>query len=390
MRFTKMHGIGNDYVYVNGFAETVADPSALAQKISDRHFGVGSDGLILILPSTKADVRMRMFNADGSEAEMCGNGIRCVAKYAYDHKLTDKNPMRVETGNGVLSLQLKIDAGKVQQATVNMGQPILELADIPVDREKVVSATGEHRYRLMLMQSNDSVEATFVSMGNPHAVIYVDDVAKIDLNRLGPMIENHPGFPRRINAHFVRVISPSEVIMRTWERGSGITLACGTGACAVAVAGVRTGMSLRNILAHLPGGDLSLEWRESDNNVYMTGPATEVFEGTWAGNAELCMQNAGRKQSMQAEPTTACCKQHGRYSSSFRHSNFVIRHSFEASNFVIRIYHYTIIPLSASACCWAFIAFHSSGVNIASRAFKPLQSPIMRVAQRGKRSNLVA
>jgi diaminopimelate epimerase len=282
MRFTKMHGIGNDYVYVNGFTEHVADPPALARVISDRHFGVGSDGLILVLPSTKADVRMRMFNADGSEAEMCGNGIRCVAKYAYDHKLTDKNPMRVETGNGVLSLQLKVDAGKVQQATVNMGQPILNLADIPVDREKVVSAKGEHRYRLMLMQSNDSVDATFVSMGNPHAIIYVDDVKRIELERIGPMIENHPAFPRRINAHFVQVISPTEVIMRTWERGSGITLACGTGACAVAVAGVLTGMSSRNILAHLPGGDLSLEWRENDDNVYMTGPATEVFEGTWA------------------------------------------------------------------------------------------------------------
>jgi diaminopimelate epimerase len=284
MRFTKMHCIGNDYVYVNGFAEQVEDPPALAKAISDRHFGVGSDGLILILPSTTADVRMRMFNADGSEAEMCGNGVRCVAKYAYDHKLTDKNPMRVETGRGVLSLQLEVAGDKVERVTVNMGEPILKLADSPVDREKVTAGSDEHRYRIALTAGNEPLEAAFVSMGNPHAVIYVDDVAKVDLARLGPMIENHKAFPRRINAHFVQVISPDEVIMRTWERGSGITLACGTGACAVAVAGVRTGRSGRKILAHLPGGDLSLEWRESDNNVYMTGPATEVFEGTWPVN----------------------------------------------------------------------------------------------------------
>jgi diaminopimelate epimerase len=281
MRFTKMHGIGNDYVYVNGFAEKVADPPALAKIISDRHFGIGSDGLILILPSTKADVRMRMFNADGSEAEMCGNGVRCVAKYAYDHKLTDKNPMQVETGRGVLTLQLHVNNGKVQLVTVDMGEPILDLPVIPVDREKVTSGSAEHRYRLMLMQGNDAVEATFISMGNPHAVIYADDVARIELERIGPMLENYKAFPRRMNVHFVQVISPSEVIMRTWERGSGITLACGTGACAVAVAGVLTGMSTRKILAHLPGGDLSLEWRESDGHVYMTGPATEVFEGDW-------------------------------------------------------------------------------------------------------------
>jgi diaminopimelate epimerase len=212
---------------------------------------------------------------------MCGNGIRCVAKYAFDHKLTDKNPMRVETGNGVLSLQLKVDNGKVQQVTVNMGQPILNLPDIPVDREKIVSAPSEHLYHLQLPNS-DMLDAALVSMGNPHAIIYVDDVAKIDLERIGPMIENHPAFPHRINAHFVQVISPTEVIMRTWERGSGITLACGTGACAVAVAGVLIDRTSRNILAHLPGGDLSLEWRDSDNSVYMTGGATEAFEGSWS------------------------------------------------------------------------------------------------------------
>jgi diaminopimelate epimerase len=283
MRFTKMHGIGNDYVYVNGFSEKVADPSALARLVSDRHFGIGSDGLILILSSEKADVRMRMFNADGSEAEMCGNGIRCVAKYSFDRGLTNKNPMTVETGRGVLSLALDVEAGKVRHVTVNMGQPILNLPDIPVDREKLTLGSGDNFYRLLLMQSNDSVEAAFVSMGNPHSITYVDDVEKLDLSRIGPMVENHKAFPRRINAHFVQIVSPDEVIMRTWERGSGITLACGTGACAVAVAGVRTGKTARKLLAHLPGGDLSLEWRESDNNVYMTGAATEVFEGTWNG-----------------------------------------------------------------------------------------------------------
>jgi diaminopimelate epimerase len=306
MRFTKMHGIGNDYVYVNGFAEQIANPAELARAVSDRHFGIGSDGLILILPSDKADVRMRMFNADGSEAEMCGNGVRCVAKYAFDHKLTQSNPMRVETGRGVLSLQLHVDNEKVRQVTVNMGEPILSLPEIPVNVEKIVAATpasplskieatqasrpqtGFHR--LHLPQIDDAVDAAFVSMGNPHAVMYVNDVAKVDLNHLGPLIENHPAFPRRINAHFVQVISSAEVIMKTWERGSGITLACGTGACAVAVAGVFTGRSSRNILAHLPGGDLSLEWRENDSNVYMTGPATEVFEGTWSITAETAVK----------------------------------------------------------------------------------------------------
>jgi diaminopimelate epimerase len=190
--------------------------------------------------------------------------------------------MNVETGNGVLSLQLHTEAGKVRQVTVNMGSPILKLSDVPVDREKLMNGSHEHEYRLPLPRSEDSVEAAFVSMGNPHAVIFVDDAAAVDLPRVGPMIENHRAFPRRINAHFVQVISKTEVIMRTWERGSGITLACGTGACAVAVAGVLTGRTDRNVLAHLPGGDLSLEWREGDNNVYMTGPATEVFSGEWS------------------------------------------------------------------------------------------------------------
>jgi diaminopimelate epimerase len=281
MRFTKMHGISNDYVYVNGFAETIADPARLAIAVSDRHTGIGSDGLIMILPSDKADVRMRMFNADGSEGEMCGNGVRCVAKYAFDHGLTQNNPMRVETGRGVLALALRTRGGKVEEVTVNMDQPILDLAKIPVGREKVVAGNREHEYRLSMAQGNELVDATFVSMGNPHAVIFTPDVKSLDLARIGPPLENHKAFPRRMNVHWAQVVSRDEVIMRTWERGSGITWACGTGACAVAVAGVLTGRTNRKVLAHLPGGDLHLEWRESDHNVYMTGPATEVFSGEW-------------------------------------------------------------------------------------------------------------
>ncbi len=281
MRFTKMHGIGNDYIYVDGFVEKLADPASVARQVSDRHTGIGGDGLIMILPSDKADVKMRMFNADGSEAEMCGNGVRCVAKYAYEHGLSKANPMKVETGAGILSLALHTEAGKVQQVTVNMGQPTVALPRIPVDAEKLSPGPQQHEYRLSI--ANDSLVATFVSMGNPHLVTYVPDAAAIDLAHLGPIIENHPAFPRRINVHFVQIISPQEVKMRTWERGSGITLACGTGACAVAVAGVLTGRTARKILAHLPGGDLSLEWREADKAVYMTGPATEVFSGQWNG-----------------------------------------------------------------------------------------------------------
>ena len=277
-----MHGIGNDYVYVNGAAEPVSDPAKLAVAVSDRHVGIGSDGLILIVPpepGAAADVRMRMFNADGSESEMCGNGVRCVAKYAFDHGLTTANPMRVQTGRGVLSLALDVAAGKVNRVTVNMGEPILDLPAIPVDPDRVVRGAGPNAYRLSVLQANDMLDATFVSMGNPHAVIFVPDVAAVDLARVGPMVENHPAFPRRINVHFVQIVSPTEVVMRTWERGSGITLACGTGACAVAVAGVLTNRTDRTVLAHLPGGDLSLDWRATDNCVYMTGPATEVFRG---------------------------------------------------------------------------------------------------------------
>jgi diaminopimelate epimerase len=281
MKFTKMQGIGNDYVYVNGFTETVADPADLAQRIADRHFGVGGDGLILILPSDRADVRMRMFNADGSEAEMCGNGIRCVAKFAYEHDLSKKNPMTVETGRGVLSLQLHLRDQIVREVTVDMGRPILALPEIPVNPEKVKRTAHPHEYEILGLPGIEP--AVFVSMGNPHVVMFTDrdDVQRV--LRDGPIVENNPAFPRRVNVHWVTVQSRGEVIMRTWERGSGMTLACGTGACAVCVAGVLTGRSDRKILAHLPGGDLTLHWNESDDHVYMTGPAAEVFSGDWPG-----------------------------------------------------------------------------------------------------------
>ena len=292
MRFTKMHGAGNDYVYVNGFTEPVADPPQLARQISDRHFGVGSDGLVLILPSNSGDVRMRMFNSDGSEAEMCGNAIRCVAKYAFEHGLTEANPMRIETGRGTLSLSLQVESGKVVAATVAMGEPILESAQIPttLPGPRVIdypvpdfesSRLGRHWRDEAGLYGG----MTCVSMGNPHAVFYCRHVERVPLDSIGPLIENSPIFPRRVNVHFVAVRSTGEVEMRTWERGSGITLACGTGACAVCVAGVLTGRGARQIIAHLPGGDLRLEWREKDNQVYLTGPAAEVFSGEWTINA---------------------------------------------------------------------------------------------------------
>lgn len=276
MHFVKMHGIGNDYVYVDGASESVADPAVLARKISDRHFGVGGDGLILIMPSDTADVRMWMFNADGSEAEMCGNGIRCVAKYAYDHGLSSANPMRVETACGIKTLKLQIDAdGKVTGATVDMGRPVLTPSDIPVN------VPQDPPLAVPITLCSREFEMTCVSVGNPHAVIYVDDVAAVPLEQLGPELENHCLFPRRVNAHFVQVDSPGEVTVRTWERGSGITLACGTGASGVCVAGVLTGRTNRQITVHLGGGDLLLHWRGDDDHVYMTGPAAEVFSGDW-------------------------------------------------------------------------------------------------------------
>jgi diaminopimelate epimerase len=278
MRFTKMHGLGNDYVYVdcvNG--PTPEDPAAVAVKVSDRHFGIGSDGLILICRSEVADARMRMFNADGSEGEMCGNGLRCVAKYVHDHGIARKPQLKIETGRGVLTVDLEVANGKAERVRVNMGTPILKSADIPT------TLPGDPPVDAEISANGVSCRGTCVSMGNPHVVIYSGDTAEVPLEAVGPRIENAPLFPRRINVHFVEVHSESEVTMRTWERGSGITLACGTGACAVCVAGVLTGRTGRKLLAHLPGGDLELEWSAADNHVYMTGPATEVFSGEWAG-----------------------------------------------------------------------------------------------------------
>ena len=290
MRFTKMHGLGNDYVYVNCFEEKIDNPAKLAQIVSDRHTGIGSDGLILICPSQEAGVRMRIFNADGSEAEMCGNGIRCVAKYAYEHKLAKRGgafsvpghppcpaSLNIETGNGVLTVGLIIDDdNKVRKVCVNMGQPVLAAEDIPVKLpvEKVIEQPMQFQSRAFVM--------TCVSMGNPHAVFFRDDLATVELEKFGPVIENHNIFRNRVNVHFVQIDKPTEFTMRTWERGSGITLACGTGACACCVAAVLTGRGKRVCTAHLPGGDLDLNWCEEDNCVYMTGPAVEVFEGTWS------------------------------------------------------------------------------------------------------------
>jgi len=276
MRFTKMHGIGNDYVFVDAAREAVDDPASLARAISDRHFGVGSDGLILIVPSEKADVGMRIFNADGSEAEMCGNGIRCVAKYAHDRGICRKGEIAVETKAGVRTVRLAIEDGVAIGATVNMGRPSLRRSEIPMcgpDTERVVDEE--------LRVAGAILRVTCVSMGNPHCVIPVEKLDGNDWLALGPQVERHQAFPQRTNAHFVQVLSPREVRVATWERGSGATLACGTGASAVCVAMHLLGRTERRILAHLPGGDLELEWREGDGCVYMTGPAVEVFTGDW-------------------------------------------------------------------------------------------------------------
>jgi diaminopimelate epimerase len=271
--FTKMHGAGNDYVYVNGFEVTLADPAAVARAVSPRRKGIGSDGLILIQPSTTAAVRMEMYNADGSRGEMCGNGIRCVAKYAYEHGLASENPLRVETDSGVRTLELDIADGKVRSVNVDMGEPILDPARIPArfDGERIVDvplAVDGERYRV-----------TCLSVGNPHCVLFLPEIASLDLEAIGPRFERHERFPKRVNTEFIGVLGRAEVNMRVWERGSGETAACGTGACAAAVAGVLTGRTDRRVLVHLAGGDLSIEWRERDGRVYMRGEAVEVFRG---------------------------------------------------------------------------------------------------------------
>ena len=275
MKFTKMHGIGNDYIYVNGFEEEIENPAEFAIKFSERHKGIGSDGLVLILPSTYCDFRMRMFNADGSESEMCGNASRCIGKYVYDKGLTDKMDITLETLAGVKKIKLFLDENKkVETVTVDMGEPILEGSRIPTvfNNSNIVNEP-------ITIGTNANYNITCVSMGNPHTVIFTTDIDKIYLSEVGPSIENAAIFPRRTNVEFIDVLSKDRLKMRVWERGSGETMACGTGACAAAVAGVLNGRSSRNVTVELLGGELVIEWNAFDNHVYLTGGATTVFEG---------------------------------------------------------------------------------------------------------------
>lgn len=276
MKFTKMQGLGNDYVYVDCLKETVEDPEAAAKIVSNRNFGIGSDGLILICPSKVADFEMVMYNADGSRGEMCGNGIRCVAKYVYDYGLTDKTSISVETLGGIKYLDLTVEDGKVSLVRVDMGEPRLLPEEIPVVMEnegagKVIDEpilVGGKEYRM-----------TGVSMGNPHTVVYLDDLKSLEIEKIGPQFEYHPRFPQRINTEFAHVLDERTVEMRVWERGSGETLACGTGACAVAVSCILNGLTDRQVTVKLLGGDLLIEWDKESGHVFMTGPAEVVFDG---------------------------------------------------------------------------------------------------------------
>jgi diaminopimelate epimerase len=275
MKFTKMHGTGNDYIYVNCFIEQIDNPEEMAQLWSDRHTGIGSDGLVLILPSETCDFRMRMFNADGSESEMCGNASRCIGKYVYDKGLTHKTTVTLETKAGVKTLKLfPGTTGKVEMVTVDMGEPRLQTGLIPVNTEY-----DELINRPLQFGENIKYNTTTVSMGNPHAVIFADKIHLLDLEATGPVIENSSFFPQRINTEFVEITSPDRIKMRVWERGSGETLACGTGACASVVAGVVNGKTARKVTVELKGGELQIEWNALDNHVYLTGPASFVFEG---------------------------------------------------------------------------------------------------------------
>ncbi len=273
MKFTKMHGIGNDYVYVNCLEEKVEDPARTAELVSHRHFGIGSDGLILIGPSSVADFTMVMYNADGSQGAMCGNGIRCVAKYVYDHGLTDKEKIRIETKSGIKELDLMVRNGKVQRVRVNMGAPDLIASHIPILAEE------EQAIGLPIDIEGETYHMTGVSMGNPHAVVYVDDLDGLEIEKLGPEFENHPCFPDRVNTEFCKVLDENTIQMRVWERGSGETLACGTGACAAAVSSIINGYTKEQVKVELLGGDLEIFWDREKNLVYMTGPAEEVFHG---------------------------------------------------------------------------------------------------------------
>ncbi|RXZ77028.1 diaminopimelate epimerase [Paenibacillaceae bacterium] len=275
MQFTKMHGLGNDFIIVAGEQELPADVSSLAEKLCNRYFGIGADGLVYILPSERADFRMRIINSDGSEAEQCGNAIRCVAKYVFDNGMTQSEEITIETlGAGVQKVQLLVENGRVATVRVDMGEPVLEGLQVPttIDADVVVMhpiETGGREFSF-----------TAVSMGNPHCVIYVDDAPQFDLQAWGPPLETHPLFPRKINVEFVTVTSRSHVDMRVWERGAGPTLACGTGACATVVSSVLNGFTDRIVTVSLKGGDLLIEWNESDNHVYMSGPAEVVYTGT--------------------------------------------------------------------------------------------------------------
>lgn len=273
MKFTKMEGLGNDYVYVNCFEETVDDPQNAAIKVSNRHFGIGSDGLILIKPSESADFCMDMYNADGSRSEMCGNGIRCVAKYVYDYGLTDKTHISVETLAGIKYLDLQIIDGKVQTVTVNMGAPELVPAKIPVNSEKDILVDEP------IQVDGNEYKMTCVSMGNPHCVVFVENTETFPLEEVGSQFEHHEWFPNRINAEFIQILDRKTVNMRVWERGTGETLACGTGACASTVACILNGLTDEEITLHLLGGDLLVRWDREQNLVYMTGPAKVVFDG---------------------------------------------------------------------------------------------------------------
>lgn len=275
--FTKMEGIGNDYVYINGFVSAVDDADALARKISDRHFGVGSDGLVLILPSQRADVRMRMFNADGSEAEMCGNASRCVGKFAWDNGLVRHNPFTLETGAGIKQVELRFSGDEVVGARVDMGKPVLDPPLIPVAE----AAGSAPMVSVPISIGNEEYKFTAVSMGNPHAVVFMEHIDQLPLTQLGPQFEHHPYFPRRTNTEFVEVLSRDRIKMRVWERGAGETLACGTGACAALVASVLNGLVNREADVELLGGTLHIAWDEQTDHVFMAGPARTVFTGDY-------------------------------------------------------------------------------------------------------------
>lgn len=275
MKFTKMQGLGNDYVYVNCVEKKMENASQIAIAVSDRHYGIGSDGLILINSSEVADFEMEMYNADGSRGEMCGNGIRCVGKYVYDYGLTDKTHITIETLAGIKYLDLQVEDGKVKQVRVNMGSPLLRPEEIPIALE------GESVIDVPISINDIVYRMTGVGMGNPHTVVFLDDIEQMKIEEIGPKFENHSYFPNRVNTEFVKVIDRTHVKMRVWERGSGETLACGTGACAVAVACILNGLTEEDVTVSLLGGDLQIQWERKENIVYMTGPAEVVFDGEW-------------------------------------------------------------------------------------------------------------